>query len=275
MSTNNIFTSDLYKIHNIIQSSMLVYPKEIIIATLRDYFSKDSYYHYSKDQWGFANTTDHTDLPPGADLPYGPGANPDLSLTSNLSTRVFIGENYRYDGIHYPAILVKSGNSKYVPISINREKGGIQYDTTIFEDGYGNQKLIRRPVSFITAGVWDTSISIDVLSRSLRSRDDLVELIGICLTEINFESLVDVGIVVKPVSIGAPSESDDRNDKLFRQTISFDIRTEWRREIPIGNLIDAIVFAVTFQNIDNPNAPVPQNLAINTEVSITDLLMQI
>jgi len=275
MSTNNIFTSDLYKIHNVIQSSMLVYPKEIIIATLRDYFSKDSYYHYSKDQWGFANTTDHTDLPPGADLPYGPGANPDLSLTSNLSTRVFIGENYRYDGIHYPAILIKSGNSKYVPISINREKGGIQYDTIIFEDGYGNQKLIRRPVSFITAGVWDTSISIDVLTRSLRSRDDLVELIGICLTEISFESLVDVGIVVKPVSIGAPSESDDRNDKLFRQTISFDIRTEWRREIPVGNLIDAIVFAVTFQNIDNPNVPVPQNLAINTEVSITDLLLQI
>lgn len=275
MSTNNIFTSDLYKIHNVIQSSMLVYPKEIIIATLRDYFSKDSYYHYSKDQWGFANTVDHTDLPPGADLPYGPGANPDLSLTSNLSTRVFIGENYRYDGIHYPAILIKSGNSKYVPISINREKGGIQYDTTIFEDGYGNQSLIRRPVSFITAGVWDTSISIDVLSRSLRARDDLVELIGICLTEISFESLVDVGIVIKPISIGAPSESDDRNDKLFRQSINLDIRTEWRREIPVGNLIDTIVFAVTFQNIDNPAAPVPQNLAINTEVSITDLLLQI
>jgi hypothetical protein len=254
---------------------MLVYPKEIIIATLRDYFSKDSYYHYSKDQWGFANTVDHTDLPPGADLPYGPGANPDLSLTSNLSTRVFIGENYRYDGIHYPAILIKSGNSKYVPISINREKGGIQYDTTIFEDGYGNQSLIRRPVSFITAGVWDTSISIDVLSRSLRARDDLVELIGICLTEISFESLVDVGIVIKPISIGAPSESDDRNDKLFRQSINLDIRTEWRREIPVGNLIDTIVFAVTFQNIDNPAAPVPQNLAINTEVSITDLLLQI
>lgn len=275
MSTNNFFTSDLNRIHNIIQSSMLSYPKEIIIATLRDYFSKDSYYYYSKDQWGFANTTDHTDLPPGADMPYGAGSHPDLSPTANLSTRLFIGENYRYDGIYYPAILIKSGSSKYVPISINREKGGIQYENAIFEDGYGNQTIISRPVSFITAGVWDTSISIDVLTRSLRARDDLVELVSICLTEITFESLVDVGIVVKPINIGAPTEQDDRNDKLFRQTITLDIRTEWRREIPVGNLIDTIFFAVTFQNLEKPNAPYPINLSINTEVSVTDLLLDI
>lgn len=275
MSTNNFFTSDLYRIHNIVQSSMLNYPKEIIIATLRDFFSKDSYYHFSKDQWGFANTTDHTDLPPGADLPYGPGANPDLNPSSLLSTRVFIGENYRYDGIHYPAILVKSGSSKYNPLSINREKGGIQYEEILFEDGYGNKTLIRRPAYFITAGIWDTSINIDIMTRSLRARDDLAELIGICLTDITFESLVDVGIVVKPISIGAPSESDDRNDKLFRQTISCDIRTEWRREIPVGNLIDSIFFAVTFQNLESPNSPSPQNLNIYTDVSVTDLLLNL
>lgn len=275
MSTNNFFTSDLYKIHNVVQSSMLNYPKEVIIATLRDFFSKDSYYHYSKDEWGFPNTTDHTDLPPGADLPYGPGANPDLSLTSNLSTRVFIGENYRYDGIHYPAILVKSGNSKYNPISINREKGGIQYENTIFEDGYGNQTLVRKPVSLITAGIWDTAINIDVLTRSLRARDDLAELVGICFTEITFESLVDVGVVIKPLSIGAPSEQDDRNDKLFRQTISFDVRTEWRREIPIENLVDTIMFSVVFQNLENPNSVPAQNLTINTELNVIDLLLSI
>ncbi len=275
MSTNNFFTSDLNRIHNIIQSSMLSYPKEIIIATLRDFFSKDSYYHYSKDQWGFANTTDHTDLPPGADMPYGAGANPDLSPTANLSTRLFIGENYRYDGIYYPAILIKSGSSKYVPISINREKGGIQYDSILFEDGYGNETLIRRPVSFITAGVWDTSINIDVLTRSLRARDDLVEAIGICLTEITFESLVDVGIVIKPINIGAPSEQDDRNDKLFRQTLTLDIRTEWRREVPIENLIDTIFFSVIFQNLENPTAPYSPNLSIYTDLSVTDLLLNI
>ncbi len=273
MSSNNFFKSDLFGLHNIIQASMIVYPKEIIIALLRDFFSKDSYYHYSKDQWGFANTTDHTDLPPGADLPSGPGAHPELSPDFPIGTRLFIGENYRFDGIFYPAILVKNAGSRYVPISINREQGAVQYETIIFEDGYGNQTEVRKPKSFITAGVWEGSVNIDVLTRSLRARDDLVELIGMCFTEIHFDSLYDVGLIVKPITIGSPSETDDRNDKLFRQTITLDIRTEWRREIPIGNLIDAIVFTVTFQDLSRPGSPVAQNLTINTDININDTLL--
>lgn len=273
MSSGNFFKSDLFSIHNIIQASMLVYPKEMIISTLKDFFSKDSYYHFSKDQWGYNNTTDHTDLAPGADLPSGPGAQPLLSNTTNLSTRVFIGENYRYDGIYYPAILVKSGGSKYIPISINRDQGGIQNESIIYEDGYGNQSIINQPKFFITAGAWEGSITIDVMTRSLRSRDDLVELIAMCFTEVNFDTLVDVGVVVKPISIGAPSETDDRNDKLFRQSLTLDIRTEWRREIPIGNIIEAIFFTVNFAYLSKPDNPVAANLTINSEISLIDMLL--
>lgn len=258
-------------LHNFVQASMLVYPKEIIITTLRDFFSKDDYYHYSKDQWGFPNTTDHTNLPPGADIPTihnKNGANQE-----GLPTRVFIGENYRYDGIYYPAILVKSGGSKYVPISINREQGGIQYEDVVYEDGYGNQSIVHRPQSFITAGVWEGSIIIDVLSRSLRARDDLAEAVAMCFTEVNFETVEDIGIIVKPISIGAASEGDDRNDKLFRQTLTLDIRTEWRREIPVGNIIDAIFFTVTFEDLSKPANPVSANLTVNTEVSLSDMLI--
>jgi len=272
MSTNNFSKSDLFQLHDIVQSSMIVYPKEIIIATLRDFFSKDSYYHYSKDQWGFPNTTDHTDLPPGADFPtvynrFG-------SNQEGLSTRLFIGENWRYDGIYYPAILVKNGGSRYVPISINRDKGGLEYETMAFVDGYGNQTLISRPAFFYTAGAWEGSVSIDIMTRSLRSRDDLVELTAMCFTDIVFDTLYDVGLIIKPIQIGAPSESDDRNDKLFRQTLTLDIRTEWRREIPVGNLIDAILFTVNFQNLSQPDSPIAANLTINTEVSITDMLLK-
>jgi hypothetical protein len=274
MSTNNFFKSDLYGIHNIIQASMLVYPKEIIIATLRDFFSKDSYYHYSKDQWGFANTTDHTDLAPGADLPSGFGSHPELSNVNPLSTRLFIGENYRYDGIYYPAILIKSGGGKYVPISINREQGGVQYENIVFEDGYGNQSVVSKPISFITAGAWEGSITIDVMTRSLRSRDDLVELVAMCFTEVNFDTLVDVGVIIKPISYSSPSESDDRNDKLFRQSLTLDIRTEWRREIPVGNIIDAIFFTAIFEDLSRPAQPIPANLTINTEVSVLDMLLK-
>src|ERR1700722_19467063 len=134
MSSSNAFKSDLFAIYNIIQASMIVYPKEIIIATLKDFFSHDSYYHFQKDQWGFSNTTDHTDLPLGADLPFGPEAHPELAPNPVLSTRLFIGENYRYTNIFYPAILVKSGGTRSVPISINRNQGEVKYDKIIFVD---------------------------------------------------------------------------------------------------------------------------------------------
>ncbi len=274
MGTNNFSKSDLFHIYNIIQSSMIVYPKEIIIATLRDFFSHDSYYHFSKDQWGFPNTTDHTDLPPGADLPSGPGSNPQLNPNPILPTRIYIGENYRYDGIFYPAILVKSGGSRYVPISINRNQGEISYSKVLFSDGYGNETTVFKPVSLVTNGAWEGSIIVDVMSRSLRARDDLVELIGMCFTEVHFDTLHDIGITVKPISISGTSETDDRNDKLFRQTLTLDIRTEWRREIPIENTIDAILLTATFADLANPNSPVAANLTINTEVSITDMLLK-
>lgn len=274
MSTNNFFKSDLFGIYNIVQASMIVYPKEIIIATLRDYFSKDSYYHFSKDQWGFPNTVDHTDLPPGADLPSGPGANPVLSPHPVLATRVFIGENYRYDGIYYPAILVKSGGARYVPISINREKGSVKYDKILFSDGYGNETLVSKPVAFITAGAWEGSIVIDVMTRSLRARDDLVETIAHLFTDIHFETIFDVGIIIKPVVVGGTSETDDRNDKLFRQTLTLDIRTEWRREIPVGNTIETILFTATFENLSAKHSVPAANLTISTEVSLTDMLLK-
>lgn len=274
MSSNNFDKSDLFSLYNIVQSSMITYPKEIIISTLRDFFSKDSYYHYSKDQWGFANTTDHTDLPLGADLPSGPGAHPELNPNPILSTRLFIGENYRYNGIYYPAILVKSGGSRYVPISINREKGSIKYTDLLFVDGYGNETSVKMPQAFVTAGIWEGSIIIDVVTRSLRSRDDLVTAIGMCFTEINFETLYDIGLIIKPINISSTSESDDRNDKLFRQTLTLDVRSEWKREIPIESTIDTILFTATFESLTKNSIPAA-NMTITTEVDITDLLIHL
>lgn len=269
MGTNNFFRSDLYRIYNIVESSMLVYPKEIIIATLRDFFSHDSYYHFQRDDFGFPNTTDHTGLPLGADMPYGPGSNPSLSTSSPLSTRLFIGENYRWNAIYYPAILVKAGGSKYVPISINREKGSVKYENIIYEDGYGNSTVLQQPKALITSGAWEGQIIIDVLTRSLRSRDELVQLIAILFTDIVFETLVDIGIIVKPINIGSPNETDDRNDKLYRQSLTLDIRTEWRRAIPISTVIDSINFIVDFGTSPETIDP---NLTIETQITYEDFL---
>jgi len=272
MGSNNFYRSDLMGIYNVVQSSMIVYPKEVIIATLRDYFSKDSYYHFSKDAFGFPNTTDHTDLPLGADLPYGPGSNPQLNPSPILPTRIFIGENYRNDSIFYPAILVKSGGSKYVPISINRNQETIRYQKILMTDGYGNETIVTKPTSIVTAGAWEGSIIIDIMTRSLRARDELVEVVGMCLTDIHFDMLHEIGVIVKPISISGTTETDDRNDKLFRQTITFDIRTEWRREIPIVNTIDAVMLAINFADLSKPNPTPAPNLTINADINIIDML---
>jgi hypothetical protein len=271
MSSNNFFRSDLMGIYNIVQASMIVYPKEVIIATLRNFFAEDSFYHFQKDAFGFPNTTDHTDLPLGADLPYGPASQPFLNPHPVLPTRLFIGENYRFDSIFYPAILVKNGGTRYVPISINRNKETVKYDRTLMFDGYGNKTVVTRPISLVTAGAWEGSIIIDVMTRSLRSRDDLIELVGMCLTEVQFDTLHEIGVIVKPISVGAPTETNDRNDKLFRQSITLEIRSEWRREIRIKHCIDAILFTAY---IASPSGVIDPNLTINTRLDIIDMLAE-
>lgn len=260
MSTGTLNRTDLTKLYGIVQNSMISFPKEIVIDTLRDFFSYDSYYHYVKDAFGFAATTDNTDLPLEA------------GFNDNSSTRLFIGENYRFDGIFYPAILVKHGGARYVPISINRETGKIQWGFRTFEDGYGNTEIIRYPQAFIFNGAWEGSLIIDIMTRSLTSRDDLVQLVSIALAQISFESLRKAGVVVKPPQISSPSEIADRNDQIFRQTITIDIRTEWEVQKPVGNIIEIIDFAIEFGRTDNLNVPPAPNLTINTEISILDIL---
>ena len=260
MATNNFFKSDLPKLHNVVQNAMIVYPKEIILAHLRDHFSKDTYYHYSKDAWGFANTPDHTDLPLGA------------GVYDETTTRVFIGENYRQDVTYYPAILIKHGGSRSVPISINREEGSIQWKIIEFDDGYGNKVFYRTPKAFLFQGAWEGSINIEINAKNLGARDDLVEIVALCLTDIVFKSLQKAGVIVKPITVSAPTETDDRNEKLFRQNITLEIRTEWRREIPVGNLVEIINFSMDFADLlhDSPVAP---NLTINTNLRLLDNLM--
>ncbi len=262
MATNNFFRSDLQNIYHIVQSSALVYPKEMIITVLRDFFSKDSYYHYVKDEFGFAKLEDHTDLPL------------DAGINNDAVTRVFINHAYPFDSIYYPAILVKSNGARYVPLSANREAGTPLYEAIVYEDGYGNQKTIYTPRALLYSGIWEGSVTIDVITRSLRARDDIVELVGICFADIMFETLRSAGIVVKPPEIGSPSESDDRNDKLFRQSITLNIRTEWRREIPVKNVIDTILISTDLVNLEDPNAVSDPNFTINTSISFADNVIQ-
>lgn len=262
MSSGNFFKSDLYTLHNIVQNSMIAYTKDIVIATLRDFFSRDSYYHYVKDDFGFPNTPDHTDLPITA------------GLTDNTTTRLYIGENWRFDVIFYPAILVKNGGGRYVPISINMNKGDVHYSERAFQDGYGNISIFRNPDAFLFNGAWEGDLIIDIKTRSLRSRDELMDLVAIGLQNITFEALKKSGVIVKPLSWGSPSEIDDRNDKLFQQSFTIPVRTEWERRIPITNMFETLNFVIEFGRLDiNPLPPAAPNLSIKTEITLFDLIM--
>lgn len=242
MGYNNI--TDLYSIYNTVQNVMIRVPKDAFIASLREFFSKDSKYHFVKDEWGYPKTPDHTDLPL------------DAGLYDDLTTRVYIGEQNRFDVIYYPAIIVKAGSFKYVPISLNRNRYFTEWKQQEVIDGYGNRAFMSVPDKFVLSGAWDGSINIEISSRSLRERDDLVELISMLFVDFNWNNLSRSGVSIKPdLSIGAPSESEDRNDKLFKQTITANIRGEWRREIPISNIIDTITFCVEFGRGGGLSAP--------------------
>jgi len=258
MAAGFISGSELYDLFYVVQNTMLRYPKDLIVATLKDFFSRDSKYHFVTDSWGFNFTPDLTDVPA------------DAGLYDDLTTRVFIGENNRMDIIYYPAILVKSGSFRYVPISLNRNQFYVENTITEVTDGY-QRRFISTPDKYVMAGAWEGSINIEVCSRAIQEADDLAELISIYLIDINWNNLYRAGVAIKPdISIGAATESEDGgNDKLHRRTITINIRGEWRREIPISNFIELITFCVEFGNTSTDiYAP---NIEVHTELELENI----
>lgn len=261
MSSNNFYKSDLPRIFNIVQNTMIRYPKDLVLDVLKKYYEQDTYYRLVRDEFGFVKVTDNTNLPL------------DAGMKDNLSTRLFVGEQFKKEISMYPSILVKSNSAKYVPISANREYNSVQYDKILFEDSYGNSKQVSIPKYFILAGRWEGSLTIDILTKSVFARDELIELTTLALADIYFDDLVQNGLVIKPPSAGSFSEQESRNDKIFKASITIDYMGEWRREIPINNIVERILFTIDFQNLDsNTSAPAP-NLSIVTDVNLTDQIL--
>lgn len=260
MVTNNVIKSDLDKLYDIVQNTLILAPKELVIATLKEFFSKDTYYRYSTDLFGFSNTIDITDV------------DQEAGLNDNITTRLHIAEAFRYDITFYPAIIVRHGGSSSVPISFNREKSCVIWEKIEISDGY-NSVFYNRPKAYLFAGAWNGTINIDIYTKSLRSRDDLADRVAILFTDIANDALIKSGVFVSKVSVSSPSEDMDRANRLFKQTVTLDIRSEWRREIPIANLVDSIMFSIDFGRLDVPDAPIAPNLSIKTELTLTEFLI--
>ncbi len=161
--------------------------------------------------------------------------------------------------------------ARHVPISINRDQGRIDYQTTTFIDGLGNEKKIQVPYAFILSGAWEGSINIDIYSRGVREKDDLLELISLLFIDLAWNDLYKAGVAIKQdVQVGSLSFSDDRNDRLYKQSITLNVRTEWRREILVTNTLDIINFCVDFGNLSVEPPEIAPNLTINMEIDLLD-----
>lgn len=260
MGTGSIVKTDLYAIHNIVQNTMMSYAKELFIETLREEFSKDSYYHYVRDGWGHPKTPDLTDIPIEA------------GLQDDVTTRLFIGEAFRYDMKFFPAILVRAGGFKYVPISMSRNEGVIKHRALRILDGYGNEKIFSTPSHFALAGAWEGNVTVDILAGDIKARDDLAEIVSAILNITNFKSMINAGVVVKPTSIGSPSETDDYKDKIYKISVSCDVRTEWAQNIPIDSVLDAITFCIEFGAINQVPPVTAPNLEVHSIMQLVDII---
>ena len=259
--TANTFRTDLYSIFNSVQNTAIVHPKEIFIESLRTFFGRDSYYHFVADEWGFPKTPDLTDM-----------AN-EAGIDDDLTTRIFIGESYRQDMIFYPSVTVKNGGTRFVPISFNNNEGVVHYSVTRFIDGYGNESFVSTPAFIKKSGAWEGTMNIDVEAHSHRARDEITELIMEQFIEFARKDLQNSGVFVKAIRNSGPSETDDRNGKLYKDTITCEIRTEWAREIPVLTALDAINICVDFGNLDTQPNQIAPNIRVTTTIDLSDALM--
>lgn len=158
---------------------------------------------------------------------------------------------------------------------MSRNKFVVQYDAVKYFDGYGNETMIVTPVSLLQNGAWEGQITIDIMARSLRGRNELADLCMIFFVDYHFEEFQNAGIVIKSASLSGDSEADDRNDKLYKSTITLDVRSEWERSIPIQSTVDVINLCVDIGNLNQSQPTFSPNLIIETTVELNDALLNL
>lgn len=264
MGTGFLNKTDLFTLYNYVQNTGHAYIKECIVESLREFFAEDSYYRYVKDEWGFPKTPSQQGLPI------------DAGLNDNLTTRLYIGEYFRQDVQFFPAILVKSNGYRYVPISMSRNSYSVKYEAILYTDGYNNQKIVHIPKYYEQVGAYTGTIQISILSRSSEARDELRDILMIFFSDTRWNVFANSGIVINSISSdGDDGGSEDRNDKLFKTNITLDVRSEFLRQIPIENVVDAINISVEIGDTKKDVYAPALNMTIETSVELAEKIMAI
>lgn len=233
--TGAISFSDIPVLDNIVANVGIMAGRNLIIDILRECFSRDREYSYHHDIWGFPKT------PPARALDLEDG------IENDKTTRIFIGSVFRYDVAFTPALIVRQTSTTYKPVSFNQNRWTIQYETQKMVDGYGHTSYMEIPSRYSFAGMWEQSFEVKIVSMSLEDTITLADIIMISLQHTYRDILQQSGLFIKQVrSNGEQNESNGAKDPMFTMTISIDALSEWRREIPISNLVERIQFCFNF-----------------------------
>jgi len=224
--------SDLHKISNFVVQTCVSQGKNLIIDSLREYFQKDTFYRYEMDAWGFPMTPNVTDLPP--------------DIQEKRTSRIYIGDVFRYDKRFFPSITVKHSSAKYYPISFNQNFFNTKYRMDMVIDGYGERSYIRTPTHHTICGAWDQTFDIQIATESVPDREELSDLVSAFMIGVARQELGESGLGIKSVSVGGEREEAWGNENVYMQTVSVETFSEFRREIPISGILEMINFCFRY-----------------------------
>lgn len=217
--------SNFFADNHIIQNVAIVQPKNLLIDVLRHHFRNDNVYTYRSDEYGFPLTPDLTGM----------------SVDDPATTKILIGDVFRYEIKFYPSILIKTASGTARPISFN-QNATIKYRKDRIENDFGGFSDILTPTHRVYAGAWDMSFDITVYCESHSELEEITEIVQMILSYVSWNELRANGLFIKEISLSGENAEPYANDYVFSHTISISTRSEWRVEIPLENVIEKIVF---------------------------------
>lgn len=231
-ATSHRVYSDLFRLSNFVVQTCVSNGKNLIIDSLRDYFKKDTFYRYEENAWGFPMTPNLTDLPP--------------DIQEKRTSRIYIGDVFRYDKRYFPSLTVRHSSAKYFPISFNQNYFNTKYRLDLVIDGYGERSYVRTPTHHTISGAWEQTFDIQIATEAIPDREELSDLVSAFMIGVARQELGESGLGIKTVNVGAEREEDWGNDKIYLQTVSVDTFSEWRREIPIDSVMEMVNFCFKY-----------------------------
>lgn len=231
MATSHRVYSDLFHMSDFITQTAVSQGKNLLIDALREYFRQDTFYRFSTDAFGFPLVVDMTDLPP--------------DIQEERTTRIFIGDIFRYDKRYWPAIVVRYSSGRTYHVSFNQNHT-TRYRLDLVLDGYGGRSYIRVPTHHVVAGAWEQSFEVLIAAESVPDREELTDIVSSFLIGKARQELYEAGLFVRNVSLGGEREDDWGNDKVYIQSITVETFSEWRREVPIDSLVETINFCFKY-----------------------------